>query len=306
MKKARPIIFDTDIGSDIDDSWALVMALKSPELDIKLVTVNGYDTVYQAKVTAKMLEAAGRTDIPIAIGRSVPEDGPCVIERWLGEYDLASYPNVIGGVGDAGKAIVDCVMASDEEITILGIGTFRNMEDAYKINPAITKKSTLALIAGNIFATAFVGWHPALSGEWNIRHDLSAWRNGVEKTDWEVELIPLDVSGNVKFVKEQYDKVKETAENDPLLRALVDSNETFLDVENWDCQGGTSPLFDTVGVYALITHDHMKYQRLPIYANDESISLIDPERGKDMDVAIGWEDKEKFYKFLLARLCNEI
>ena len=33
-----PVILDTDIGGDIDDTWALVMLLKSPELDPKLIT----------------------------------------------------------------------------------------------------------------------------------------------------------------------------------------------------------------------------------------------------------------------------
>ena len=39
MKKPVPVILDTDIGSDLDDTWALAMALKSPEIDLKLVTV---------------------------------------------------------------------------------------------------------------------------------------------------------------------------------------------------------------------------------------------------------------------------
>ncbi len=38
VKGARiPVILDTDIGGDIDDTWALGLLLKSPELDLKLV-----------------------------------------------------------------------------------------------------------------------------------------------------------------------------------------------------------------------------------------------------------------------------
>ena len=36
-KKKIPVIIDTDIGDDIDDTWALVFALLSESLDIKLV-----------------------------------------------------------------------------------------------------------------------------------------------------------------------------------------------------------------------------------------------------------------------------
>ena len=36
-RKKIPVIYDSDIGDDIDDTWALAVLLKSPELDLKLV-----------------------------------------------------------------------------------------------------------------------------------------------------------------------------------------------------------------------------------------------------------------------------
>ena len=63
-----PVILDTDIGGDIDDTWALAMMLKSPELDVKLVVTDTGNTTYRAKIAAKMLEIAGRTDVPVGVG----------------------------------------------------------------------------------------------------------------------------------------------------------------------------------------------------------------------------------------------
>ena len=63
-----PVIFDTDICDDIDDTWALVLLLKCPEFDVKLITTTVGDTRAKAKVVAKLLEIADRTDIPIGIG----------------------------------------------------------------------------------------------------------------------------------------------------------------------------------------------------------------------------------------------
>ena len=40
MSNKIPVILDTDIGSDIDDTWALAMMLKSPELDVKLIVTD--------------------------------------------------------------------------------------------------------------------------------------------------------------------------------------------------------------------------------------------------------------------------
>ena len=72
-----PVILDTDIGGDIDDTWALAYLLRSPELDLKLVVTDFGDTVYRAKIAAKLLEVAGRTEVPIGIGvRQSEEQGP--------------------------------------------------------------------------------------------------------------------------------------------------------------------------------------------------------------------------------------
>ncbi|MHC4286219.1 MAG: nucleoside hydrolase [Planctomycetota bacterium] len=65
--KKIPVIFDTDICDDIDDTWALVMLLQSSEFDIKLITTAVNNTPEKAKVVARILEIAGRTDIPIGI-----------------------------------------------------------------------------------------------------------------------------------------------------------------------------------------------------------------------------------------------
>lgn len=37
MTEKIPVVLDTDLGSDIDDTWALAMLLRSPELDVKLI-----------------------------------------------------------------------------------------------------------------------------------------------------------------------------------------------------------------------------------------------------------------------------
>ncbi|UCF42470.1 MAG: hypothetical protein JSV99_07655 [Planctomycetota bacterium] len=46
--KKMPVIFDTDIGDDIDDTWALALLLKSSEFDIKLVTTEVGDTLAES------------------------------------------------------------------------------------------------------------------------------------------------------------------------------------------------------------------------------------------------------------------
>src|SRR5450432_4700684 len=67
-----PVIFDTDIGDDIDDALALALALQSPELDVRAVTTVIDDTETRTRLAWKELGLYGRHDIPVATGASEP------------------------------------------------------------------------------------------------------------------------------------------------------------------------------------------------------------------------------------------
>src|ERR1043165_8843924 len=62
------IIIDTDIGDDIDDAFAVALALRSPELQILGISTTFGDTETRAKLVDRMLGEAGREDIPVAVG----------------------------------------------------------------------------------------------------------------------------------------------------------------------------------------------------------------------------------------------
>ncbi len=304
MKKTIPVILDTDIGSDIDDTWALAMLLKSPELDLKLITTEENDNVYKAKLCAKMCEIAGRSDIPVGIGSpGGPQD--LNIRQWVEDYDLSTYPNVIeDGVG----ALIDTVMASEETVVILAIGPCKTLADAVTRCPEITKKSRIIGLHGNIYNGSFKGmnWYPPLGRESNIWSDLESYRIAFEQSDWEIEMLPLDVSGRMFLEPDLYAKVASMRDKDPLINALMENCEIWYKNMNYNFWGRSSCLFDIIAVYAAFTHENLEYERLPVYASDECITLIDPMRGKMMDVALGWKDESKFFKFFVARLCGEI
>ena len=84
--KRIPVILDTDIGCDIDDTWALAMLLRSPELDLKLVVTDTGNTAYRARVAAKLLEIGGRTDVPVGVGIHLAD------ETWVAGYELRIIP----------------------------------------------------------------------------------------------------------------------------------------------------------------------------------------------------------------------
>jgi hypothetical protein len=68
----RRILLDADTG--VDDAIAILLALRSPELQIEAITaVSGnVPLAFTLPNALRMLEIAGRTEIPVAAGAAVP------------------------------------------------------------------------------------------------------------------------------------------------------------------------------------------------------------------------------------------
>ena len=133
-----PVIFDTDICDDIDDTWALALLLQSPEFDVKLVTTAVGNTKSKARTVAKFLQIAGRTDIPIGIGVK-QHDGSHRQDAWAKDYKLSSYPGKIHE--DGVKALIDTVMNSRRRIRIVAVGPLPNIGAALDREPRIAEKA---------------------------------------------------------------------------------------------------------------------------------------------------------------------
>src|SRR5829696_5685527 len=68
MTGSVPIVIDTDVGADPDDALALVLALASPEVDVRGVTIVSGDVTWRSRIATRLLGMAGRSDIPVFLG----------------------------------------------------------------------------------------------------------------------------------------------------------------------------------------------------------------------------------------------
>src|SRR5438132_11067601 len=91
------VILDTDIGDDIDDAFALALALRSPELQILGITATFGDTETRAKLLDPFLAEASRPDIPIAAGAPTPPKGTFTQRRYAesGHFARSSHPGAV-------------------------------------------------------------------------------------------------------------------------------------------------------------------------------------------------------------------
>lgn len=142
-----PVIFDTDIGDDIDDTWALTLLLKSPQLDLKLVTTTYGKAEYRAKIIARLLTVAKRTDVPVGLGTG-GRDGIGRQQDWVKNYQLKDYAGKIHQDGVA--ALIELIEASPQPITVISVGPCSTVAAALQRRPQIAGKAFFVGMDGSV------------------------------------------------------------------------------------------------------------------------------------------------------------
>ena len=305
-----PVIFDTDICDDIDDTWALAMLLQSPEFDIKLITTEVGNTQSKAKTVAKFLKTVGRTDIPIGIGVQ-QHKGRHRQDAWAKDYELSSYPGKI--YEDGVQALIDTIMKSSSKIKLVAVGPLPNIAEALQREPKIAEKAEFVGMHGSI--RRGYGNNPKPSPEYNVRAFVKEAQK-VFTAPWDMTITPLDTCGIIQLKEQKYQKVLNN--NSPLTNALMenyrawhrqgilngnkDLSEAELDkMVDEKCNSSSSILFDTVGIYLAMSTELVKMEKLPIIVTDEGYTKID-ENGKKINCATEWKDLGAFEDLLVDRL----
>ena len=300
--KPIPVVLDTDIGTDIDDTWALAMLLKSPELDLKMVLTDTGNTAYRARLTAKLLEVAHRTDVPVAIGLPFEESQRDLQAEWVRGYNLANYPGKVHQ--DGVQAFIDLVMASPDKITLIAISPTPNLAAALEREPRIAKKLRFVGMFGSVYKG--YGGKETPEAEWNVKSHNEACRK-VFQADWGMTITPLDTCGMVRLTGDLYRKVRES--KDPLIQALMENYRIWAKIVPWepglDPESTSSTLFDTVAVYLAFSEKGIQMKEMGIQVTEDGFTKVD-EKAKKMKVAVDWEDFEAFKDFLVKRLIGEI
>ena len=152
------VILDTDIGSDIDDAWALGFAMLSPDIELLGVTITDGDTRARAKMACKLLHVGGRGEVPVAVGRPTPPPDQIDLQFAWAEDFTAKQPVP----QSAADFIVETVRRYPGEVTLIAVGPLQNVADALRKDPRLgTALKRVVLMSGSIAAHA---WGPCPTG----------------------------------------------------------------------------------------------------------------------------------------------
>jgi inosine-uridine nucleoside N-ribohydrolase len=302
MKKI-PVILDTDIGSDIDDTWALGFLLRCPELDLKLVISATGNTVERSKIIAKFLQLAGYGNIPIGIG--IKESSlPTRQARWVHHYDLKQYPGNI--FEDGVQALINTIHNSAEIITVLSIGPLPNIAAALQRSPDIAQKARFVGMHGSIYKGYNNNSRPA--AEYNVKQNPTACRTTFEAA-WDITITPLDTCGLITLDGTLFQRLQNST--DVIVQLILENYRFWWRAGHpWDFRmkqpkSKSSVLFDTVAVALIFTTEFFTMENIRLKINDSGYTIIEKE-GKLCHCAVAWKNLEAFQKFLVNRLlCSQ-
>jgi len=186
------IVIDTDIGGDIDDAFAVGLALRSPEFQILGISSAWGDTHLRARLLSRFLKETGREDIPVAMGIAKHPAGKLdtLSQAAYAEGGPANqnYPNAV-------DFLLDQIRRYPGEITLLAIGPETNLGAAIDRDAATFHKlKRIVLMGGSVYrgySHFNYGKTHGPDPEWNILCDVQAAQK-VFNSGVPLYVMPLD------------------------------------------------------------------------------------------------------------------
>jgi inosine-uridine nucleoside N-ribohydrolase len=291
-----PVILDTDIGDDIDDTWALGLLLKCPELDVKLVVGDYGRPQYRARLAAKFLQSVGRSDIPVGVGIEVKGVGGKESQAaWVGNYDLKSYPGKV--YEDGVQAIIDTVMKSKEPVTLICIGPVPNIAAALEREPRIARKARFVGMHGSIYKG--YGGSKDIHAEWNVKAAPAALQKSFA-APWNITITPLDTCGLVVLSGDRYAQIRQNEAAVP--RSIIENYRAWaVGRDGVNPDRASSTLFDCVAIYLAVTEQLCEMEKVRIRVTDDGFTRLDAT-APQVNAAVRWQDLDGFYAWMTGRL----
>ncbi len=276
----RKLIIDTDPG--IDDAMAIYLALASPELEVVgLTTVFGNVEVELATTNAlRLLEIAGRSDIPVAGGAGGPiasgYHGPIPhIHGADGQGDTHLPPPAIAASDKTAVELLIEASHGERRLTILALGPLTNLARALQQDPGLAERVEEVVVMGG---NALGPGNATPAAEANVWNDPEAADfvfgshpvGGQTRHRPRLAMVGLDVTHEVVMSGDEVATLGcAAAATARHLGAVVSKYLSFFR-QNHDRDGIV--LHDPTAVVYLIDRSLFKTQRWPIRVEVEGLS----------------------------------
>lgn len=219
----RPVLIDTDPGTD--DAMAILLALNSPELDVRALTVvaGNVPEPQGLENALRLLSLAGRCDIPVSGGAPRPLAQRLITAEFVhGKNGLADI-ELPASTCRADKRfgpdlIVELVHAMPGRLTLVPVGPLTNIALAVLKDPGIVPLVKEVVIMGGSISEGNV----TAAAEANVYNDPEA-AQVVFDAGWKVTMVGLDVTHRTNFGRAHLARLARThgTENDFATRVMA-------------------------------------------------------------------------------------
>lgn len=285
-------ILDTDIGDDIDDAFALALILRSPEIKLLGITTTYGDTEMRSRLVDRYLESVGRTDLPVATGRSTSQSNVFSQAAYARRESAHTHP-------DAVQFLLQQIKAHPGEITLIAIGPLVNVEDAIQRDPeTFHKLKRVVMMGGSVYR----GYDDANStnrppdAEWNIARD-PAGAQALLASGVPVYMMPLD-STQIHLGEPQRDQI--FGFGSPVTdQVTLLYHQWLLNASN---RSPTPTLFDPVAAAYAIQPELCPMSPLRLQIDDKGFTR--PVGGPPNAQVCLKSDEKQFLDFLVGRVAG--
>jgi inosine-uridine nucleoside N-ribohydrolase len=289
---SEKIIIDTDIGTDIDDAFAVGLALHSPEFKILGVTSAWGDTHLRARLLSRFLKETGRPDIPIAMGIAKQPPGKVEILSQApyaeGSPADLQYPNAV-------DFLLEQIRAHPGEITLISIGPETNLGAAIDRDAATFRKlKQVVLMGGSVYrgySQSNYGKTHGPDPEWNILCDIQAAQR-VFTSGVPLYVMPLD-STQIKL---------QELERAEIFKSGTALTDALLVLYSQWARGATQTptLFDAVAVAYAMHPELCPAQPMRLRVDDQGYTRV--EAGPPNAQVCLHSSSDQFLEFFMPRI----
>jgi purine nucleosidase len=286
------VIIDTDIGDDIDDAFAIDLALTSPELHILGISAAWGDTSLRARMLDRMTCEVGRTDIPIQTGPATKSTAAFSQTPWASEGIERPH-------GEAVSFLLEQIQRYPGEITLIALGPLTNIGAAISRDPVTFRKlKRIVMMGGSIYRGYSNSGNAATHGadaEYNIAMDPVAaqklFRSGVP-----IFMMPLD-STQLKFDAAKRSLLASVS------TPMTDSLQVLIAEWSQSTHQVTPTMFDAVAAAYAIDPTSCPTTPLHIDVDEKGFTRVTP--GPPNAQACLEPKEDAFFKLLMPRLLNQ-
>lgn len=260
MKK---VILDVDTGTD--DAIAIMLALSSPELEVVgICSVNGNRAIdFTTENTLRVVEYMGAVQIPVHKGCAlpmvstlspgrrdkIPYTGPEDPEDNVhGDYVDLPPAAIKPAPGNAVSWLIDTLMESDGDITLIPVGPLTNIAMALRAEPAIAKKIKQIVIMGGGYREVNI----TPSAEFNFWIDPEAAKI-VFDSGCDITVVPLDATHAAALPVGDAGELRKMGTKAAIMTADI-MEHRWRGYKNWQPMAdvNTVPVHDALAVCAVI------------------------------------------------------